>query len=112
MNQLASMDTPALARETALRWQLTNSACPECHCQLYRHQALAALRLGYERCPSCRINYVQRNGVLELDQLADAMLDELSRRMPIILRPAPMLAKIDPVSGELLHTNQPTENPL
>lgn len=101
------MTTPELAVATAERWTYSGKACPECHGALYSHAALAPLQLGYSRCPNCHLNYVQRNGVLDIDRVADSLLDELARRTSLISFPSPHVAKHDPETGALNPTRQP-----
>lgn len=87
MNNLTSIPTPDLARECALRWLLTAEECPDCHGALYMNQALGPLAMGYKRCPSCRINFTQINGITLTDRNADYMLDTLALRTPLISHP-------------------------
>lgn len=89
MKTITSMDTPALATETAQRWKLSQKPCPECHGATYDNVQLGALALHYSRCPNCRLNFLQLHAILPPDRVADEMLDELARRTPLIHAPNP-----------------------
>lgn len=107
MNTFEKMTLPELARETALRWRLVHRSCPECQGALYKHAELGPLEMGYERCPACRLNFINLHGLRITDAPSDAMLDELARRAPIISNPVPFYARQNPVDGSLEGTPQP-----
>lgn len=96
MMAVNKMPRPLLMQETAQRWQFAGEACPECHGAIYHHAALASLQLGYKRCPSCKMNFVQLGAIIELDRLADALLDRAAIEFPALIHPSPKYAKHDP----------------
>lgn len=107
MTYVDKLSVPELFRETALRWRLAGTACPECHGALYTHQALGPIGMGYHRCPACRLNYVQRNSVHAMDKLADALLDRAATETSLISYPATDVARLDPDTGALDNCRQP-----
>lgn len=107
MNAVDKMALPDLLSETALRWRAAGTACPECHSMLYTHQGLGPLGMGYHRCPTCRMNFVQRDGIQYLDKLADQLLDRSAALAPMIARPDQTVGKHDPKTGAVDQCAQP-----
>lgn len=99
MNAVDKLPLSTLLQETALRWRLAGTACPECHAALYTHQALGPLGMGYHRCPACHLNFVQRDSVMHLDRMTDQLLDRAARETPLISHPVRTVGKHDPVTG-------------
>lgn len=107
MTDVARMSLSQLLQEAALRWRIAGTACPECHGALYTHQALGPIGMGYHRCPSCRLNFVQRNSVMHMDKLADALLDRAAQETPLISHPVSTVARRDEATGALDPCAQP-----
>lgn len=101
MSAIDRMHMDQLLTETALRWRLAGHACPECHAALYTHQALGPIGMGYHRCPACHLNFVQRDAIMQMDRLADALLDRAAQLTPLISYPVRDVAKLDPQTGAL-----------
>lgn len=107
MNAVDALPLPQLLEETALRWRIAGTACPECHGALYTHQALGTIGLGFDRCPECHLNFVQKDAIMRTDRFAEQLLDRAARETPLISRPQPTSAKFNPATGATDPCEQP-----